>query len=93
MKIQIFYQNKPQFNGVCLRNNLHLTKDETDVISVNEYNYIRTDIVTAYIKSDKVTGFDSFKIEHVSEEIKNLIFMENILEGTDLSRGVWIFLH
>ena len=39
-KIQMYYQNKPKFNGVYSRNNLRKTKDGANVINLNEFKSI-----------------------------------------------------
>ena len=36
-QIQIFYQNKPTFNGVYSRNNVPKTKDMENAIILDEY--------------------------------------------------------
>ena len=36
-KIQKYYQNESQFNGVYSRNNLSKVKDETYIINPDEY--------------------------------------------------------
>ena len=41
-EIQRYYQNKPKFNGVYLRNDLCKIKDGTYIIILDEYGSIRT---------------------------------------------------
>ena len=41
-EIQKYYQNKPKFNGVYSRINLHKIKDGAYVINLDEYKSIGT---------------------------------------------------
>ena len=42
-EIQKHYQDEPNFNGVCSRNNLPKIKDGAYVINLDEFNSIGTD--------------------------------------------------
>ena len=42
-EIQKYYQDEPNFNGVCSRNNLPKIKDGAYVINLDEFNSIGTD--------------------------------------------------
>ena len=69
------YQNEDQFNGAYLRDNLPKVKEGIYVINFDEYDYIGTQCDAIYIKSDAATyfDFDSFGIDHISKETKNVI--------------------
>ena len=41
-EIQKYYQNKPKFNGVYSRNDLHKIKDRAYNVNLNEYKSIGT---------------------------------------------------
>ena len=42
-EIQKYYQDEPNFNGVCSRNNLPKIKDGAYVINLDEFSSIGTD--------------------------------------------------
>ena len=71
-EIQKYYENESRFNGVYSRHNLLKIKDEEYVINLDEYSDIGTHWVALYIKNNNVTYFDSFRVEHILKEIKNL---------------------
>ena len=71
-EIQKYYENESRFNGVYSRHNLLKIKDEEYVINLDEYSDIGTHWVALYIKNNNVTYFDSFRVEHIPKEIKNL---------------------
>ena len=66
------YQNEPRFNGVYSRDNLPKIKDGVYVINLYEYSDIGTHWVALYLQNNNVTYFDSFGVEHIPKEIKNL---------------------
>ena len=83
-EIQKYYQNKPRFNGVYSRDsrdNLPKIKDGAYVTNLDEYSDIGTHRVALYVsraspkdvKSNDVTYFDSFGVEHIPKEIKAFI--------------------
>ena len=47
-EIQKYYQNEPRLNGVYSRDNLPKIKDETYVISLDEYSDIATHWIALY---------------------------------------------
>ena len=51
-KVQKYYQNKPKFNGVYLRNNLPKIKDGAYVINLHEYKSIWTDWIALYVNNN-----------------------------------------
>ena len=66
------YRNEPRFNGVYSRDNLPKIKDGAYVINLDEYSDIGTHWVALYVQNNNVTYFDSFGVEHIPKEIKNL---------------------
>ena len=74
-EIQRYYQNEPKFNGVYSRINLPRIKDETYVISLDEFKSIGTHWIALYVNANNLIYFDSFGLEHIPEELKK--FIEN----------------
>ena len=72
-EIQKYYQNEPRFNGVYSRNNLPKIRDGVYVINRNEYN--------EYVNGNIVTYFDSFRVEHIPNEIRKSIGIKNITKN------------
>ena len=71
--IQRYYQNEPRFNGVFPRNNLSKTiQDGANVINLDEYADVGTQWIALFCNRNEIVYFDSFGVEHVSEEIKKL---------------------
>ena len=56
-EIEKYYQNKPRFNGVYIRDNLNL----------DEYSDIGGHWVALFVQNNYVTYFDSFGVEHISK--------------------------
>ena len=77
-EIQKYYQNEPRFNGVYSRNNLPRIHDGTYVINLDEYSDIGTHWISLYPHNNYVTYFDSFRVEHISKDIKTFIKNKNI---------------
>ena len=78
-EIQKYYQNEPRFNGVYSRDNLpKKIKDGAYVINLDEYADVGTHWIALFFKRREIVYFDSFTVEHVSEEIKNFIGNRNI---------------
>ena len=70
----MYYQNKCRFNGVYSRDNLpDKIKDRAYVINLNEYSDIGTHWIALYVNNKTVTYFDSFAVDHIPKEIKNII--------------------
>ena len=77
-EIQKYYQNKPKFNGVYIRNNLSKIKDGTYIINLDEYESIGTCWIALYVNAKNVTYLDSFGVENISKEIRKFIGNKNI---------------
>ena len=82
-EIRKYYQNEPRFNGVYSRDNLQKIKDGAYIINLDEYSDIGTHWVALYVQNN-VTYFDSFKVEHIPEEIRT--FISNINIKTNIFR-------
>ena len=73
-EIQKYYKNKPRFNDVFSRNNLHKKiKDGSYVINLDEYADVDTDWNALFCSKNEIVYFDSFGVEHFPEEIKEFI--------------------
>ena len=69
-----YNKNEPRFNGVYSRGNLPKTiKCEAPVIDLDKYADVGTHWIAWYVKNNEVIYFDSFGVEHVPKEIKNLL--------------------
>ena len=80
-EIQKYYENEPRFNGVYSRNNLpKKIKDGAYVINLDEYADVGTHWIALFCNRSEIVYFDSFGVEHVPEEIKELIGTKNIIE-------------
>ena len=71
-EIQKYYQNESRFNGVYSRDNLPKIKDVAYIINLDECYDIGTHLVALWVDNNDVTYFDSFGVEHISKEIKNI---------------------
>ena len=79
-EIHKYYENEPRFNGVFSRDNLPIKiKDGAYVINLDEYSDIGTHWIALYVKSNDITYFDSFGVEHIPKEIKKFIGNKNIV--------------
>ena len=76
--MQKYYKNEPRFNGVFSRNNLPKKKDGAYVINLDEYADVDTHWIALFCNRNEMFYFDSFGVEHVSEEIKEFIGNKNI---------------
>ena len=71
-EIQKYYENEPKLNGVYSRKNLpKKIKDAAYVVNLDEYADTGT--------KSEIVYFDSFGVEHVPEETKELIRNKNIV--------------
>ena len=77
--MQKYYKNEPRFNGVFSRNNLpKKIKDGSYVINLDEYTDVGTQWIALFCTRNEIAYFDSFGVEHVPEEFKELIGNKNI---------------
>ena len=78
-EIQKYYENEPRFIGVFSRDNFpKKIKDGAYVINFDEYADTGTHWIAFFCKKDEMIYFDSFGVEHIPEEIKELISNKNI---------------
>ena len=79
-EIQKYYQNESRFNGVYSRNNLpEKIKDGSYVLNLDEYADVGTHWIALFCNRIEIVYFDSFGVEHVLEEIKELVGNKNII--------------
>ena len=79
-EIQKYDQNEPTFNSVFSRNNLPKTiNDGTIVINLDEYTDVGTHWIALFCNRTEIVYFDSFGVEHVLEEIKEIVANKNII--------------
>ena len=79
-EIQKYYQNEPRFNGGFSRNNLpKKIKDGAYVINLNEYADVVTHWIALVCDKSEIIYFNSFHIEHYSEEMKEFVGNKNII--------------
>ena len=72
-EISEYYKNEARFNGVYSRDNLPKTiKKGAYVINLDECTDIGTHWIVLYVKTNEVIYFDSFGVEYIPKEIKNL---------------------
>ena len=73
-EIQKYYQKEPRFNGAFSRNNLPLKiKNGVYVINLDEYADLGTHWIALFCDRNEIVYSDNFDVEHVAEEIKNLL--------------------
>ena len=78
-EIQNYYQNEPRFNGVFSRDNMpKKIKDEAYVINLDEYTDVSTHWIALFCNRSETAFFDSFGVEHVTEDIKEFAGNKNI---------------
>ena len=78
-EIQNYYQREPRFNGVYSRNNLpKRINDGAYVINLDECADVGTHWIDSFCKRSEIAYFNSFGVEHVSEESKDFIRNKNI---------------
>ena len=65
-------KNELRFTGVYSRKNLLKIKDGAYVLNLDEYKSVGTHCIALYVNDDNITYFDSFGVEHIPKEIKNL---------------------
>ena len=77
-KIQKYYQSEPRFNSVYSKDSLTKIKDGDYIINLDEYSHTGTHWVALYVNNNYATYFDSFGVEHIPKEIKELVKNKNI---------------
>ena len=82
-EIQKYYLNERRFNGVYSRNYLpKKIKDGVYVINLDEYADVGTHWIALFFNRSEIVYFDSFDgVEHVPEEIKELVRNKNIIDN------------
>ena len=79
-ELEKYYENEPRFNGVYSRNNLpKKIKGGAYVINLDEYADVGTHWIALFCNRNEIVYFDSFGVEHVLEEIKELVGNKNII--------------
>ena len=74
MEIIKYYENESRFNGVYSRDNLpNKIKDGVYVVNLDEYSDIGTHWIALYVKSNDITNFDIFGVDHIPKEIIKFI--------------------
>ena len=73
------YQNESKFNGVYSKNNLFKINDGAYMINLGQYVSIGARRIAFYVNGENVTYFDSFRVEHIPEEIRRLIANKSII--------------
>ena len=75
-EIMKYYKNKSRFNGVYSRDILpNKIKDGAYVINLDECSDIGTHWIALCLKNNDITYFDSFGVEHIRKEIKDLLIV------------------
>ena len=76
----MYHQTESRFYGIYSRDDLpDKTKDEAYVINLDVYSDIGTHWIVLYVNNKTVTYFNSFGVDHISKEIKNIIDNKNII--------------
>ena len=71
---QKYYQNESKFNGVYSRDNLpKKIKGGAYVINFDEYADVGTHWIASFCRKHDIVYFNSFGVEHVPEEIKEIM--------------------
>ena len=79
---QKYYLNERRFNGVYSRNNMpKKIKDGAYVINLDEYADVGTHWIALFFNRSEIVYFHSFGVEHVPEEIKELVRNKNIIDN------------
>ena len=79
LEIQNYYKNEARFNGPFSRNNFPIKiKDGAYVINLDEHADVGIHWIALFCNRNEIVYFNSFGVEHVLEEIKELIGNKNI---------------
>ena len=79
-EIQKYCQNKPKSSGVYSRKNLSKIDNGTFITNLDECESLETHRIILYANAENVTYFDSFRVEHIREEIRK--FNKNVIANT-----------
>ena len=60
----------PEFDDVCLRNNLPKIKDGTYILNPDGYKSVETLVTALQVNGDDVTYLDSFGVEYIPKDIQ-----------------------
>ena len=88
-EVQKYFKNEPRFNGVFSGNNLlKKIKEGAYILNLDKYTDVGTHWITLFCKKNEIVYFDSFRVEYISEEIKDFIeeFPGNKNIKTDIFR-------
>ena len=77
-EIQKYYQYEAKLNGVHSRNNVPKIKGGAYVINLDDYKSIGIHWIALHVNGGNVTYFHSFRVEHISKEIKTFMGIRNI---------------
>ena len=78
-EIMKYYENESRLNGVYSRDNLaNKIKDRAYVINLDEHSDIGTHWIALYVRSNDISYFDSFGVEHIPKKIKEFLKNKNI---------------
>ena len=78
-EIRRYYENEPRFIGIFSRDNLpKKIKDGAYVINLDEYADAGTHWIALFCQKNEIIYFDSFEVEHITEDIKEFIKNKNI---------------
>ena len=79
-EIEAYYQHETRFNGVYSRDNLpDKIKHGAYIVNLDEYHDIGTHWVPLHANNKTVTYSNSFEVEHIPKEIKNVMNNKNII--------------
>ena len=79
-EIQKYCENEPRFNGVYSRNNLpKKIKVGAYVINLDEYADVGTHWIVFFCNRSEIVYFNSFRVKHDPEEIKEFVGNKNII--------------
>ena len=67
-KIQKYYQNELNFNGVYSRNNFFKVKSQAYIINLDEYGLILTHLIALYANDNNVFYFVSSGVENIGNK-------------------------
>ena len=78
-EMQRFYQKEARLNSFYWRPNLPEIQDGTYIINLDNYWLIGTHCIALYVNDTNETNFDSFEVEHIPKEMKEIMGDKNII--------------